>query len=115
MACTLTLLGAASTLSAQPDLGWVKSVVSGVGGLVGALIPILIALSFAVFVWGMVQFIAVSGSERAIEEGKRKMLWGVVVLFVITAIWGILALMRSITDTETSNSLNPPTIPQQTT
>jgi uncharacterized membrane protein len=89
------------------DFAFLDSVVAGFGNLVATLIPILIALAFLVFVWGLISFILASGDEAAKEEGKRRMIWGVIALFVITAIWGILALLRNLTDTNSTDNTYP--------
>ncbi|MFA5888995.1 MAG: hypothetical protein WCW47_01745 [Candidatus Paceibacterota bacterium] len=51
---------------------------------------IVVSLAFIYFFWGVGQFILHSDDQKAREEGKQKMIWGVVALFVITAIGGIL-------------------------
>lgn len=81
-------------------LDWFTNVVAGVKSVLAILIPVFIALAFLVFVWGLITFIAASGSDSAKEEGKRRMIWGVLALFVITAIWGILAVLQTITATK---------------
>ncbi|MBP9760379.1 MAG: hypothetical protein KBD24_03355 [Candidatus Pacebacteria bacterium] len=78
-------------------LDWFKTITTELGSIVGLLIPIFIALAFLVFVWGLITFIFASGDDDAKAAGKNRMIWGVLALFVITAIWGILALLRTIT------------------
>jgi len=106
---------AAMLLAQSPDLGWFKTVLWVLAGIVDLLIPILISLSFVVFVWGLVLFIGRSGSQQAVEEGKRKMIWGVLVLFVIVSVWGIIALLKTMTDTDVAGmgSVTSPGIPVQ--
>ena len=70
------------------------------------LIPVLIGLAMAVFIWGLVVFIFHSGDDSAKQEGKNKMIWGILALFVIVSIWGIVTLLQNITGA-TSNT--PPT------
>ena len=60
--------------------------------LVGTAIPIAFALALLFFFWGVAQYIRKSGDEK--EEGKQVMVWGVVALFVISSIWGIVAFIR---------------------
>jgi Type IV secretion system pilin len=54
-----------------------------------------LGVALIVFVWGLVKMIIEvnrGGSDTSIEEGKKRMIWGVVALFVIVSIWGIYAL-----------------------
>jgi len=85
--------------SAQ-TLDWFNQIATEFGEIVGILIPILIALAFLVFVWGLITFILSSGDEAAKDEGKRRMIWGVIALFVIVSIWGIIGLLQTITSTD---------------
>lgn len=61
--------------------------------LIGLLVPIAISLALLFFIWGLVTFIRNSGEEEALEEGKRKMIWGIIALFVIIAIWGLVGFI----------------------
>jgi TM2 domain-containing membrane protein YozV len=59
------------------------------GNIIQLLIPITAALALLFFFWGLAQFIRNSGGEDAHEEGRRKMIWGVIALFVIVSVWGL--------------------------
>ncbi len=54
-------------------------------------------LSFAsfFFFWGVVLFILNAGNEEKRTSGKQKMLWGIIALFVIFSVWGIIAILQS--------------------
>lgn len=99
-------------LAQTPDLGWFESAANQVGDLVAILIPIVIAIGLLFFIWGLVQFIAASGDEGAKEEGKRKMIWGVVALFVMVAVWGLVELLGTLVGTDFDTTINSPNIPQ---
>ena len=77
-----------------PNFGWLVDLFDDISDVIDKLIPILIALAFLVFVWGLIVFIMQSGDERAVAEGRRKMVWGVLALFVIVSIWGIISLLQ---------------------
>lgn len=65
------------------------SVVNLIETLVARLVPIAIAAALLFFIWGLAVFIKNSGSDEGREEGKQKMIWGIVALFIIVAVWGI--------------------------
>ena len=44
--------------------------------------------------FGLAQFIRSAGNSEAIEEGKKKMLYGVIGLFVIVSVWGLVGILR---------------------
>ena len=57
------------------------------------LIPIAFGLCLFYFGWGMAKYIKSAGGEK--EEGKQIMIWGVVAIFVVASIWGIISFIRS--------------------
>ena len=83
----------------------------GISGLITAsynlvdkmLIPIAFALCLLYFFWGVAKYVR-SGAEsdKAVEEGKRVMVWGVVALFVLSSVWGIIYFIRSELQLDTS-------------
>ncbi|MCH8050330.1 hypothetical protein IIB51_02955 [Patescibacteria group bacterium] len=61
--------------------------------IINPLIGLLLAMAFAWFVWGLVQFIWGAQSEEDRAKGKRSMIWGIFGMFVMIAVFGILALL----------------------
>lgn len=59
------------------------------------LIPFLGALAFLTFVFGVGNFIKNSDNEKEIGKSKNIIIWGIVGLFVLFSIWGILAFLKS--------------------
>ena len=59
------------------------------------MLPIVFGLAILVFWWGLAKFILKAGDESAREEGKQIMKWGIVALFVIVSMWGIIGFLRS--------------------
>ncbi|OHA91952.1 MAG: hypothetical protein A2723_00400 [Candidatus Zambryskibacteria bacterium RIFCSPHIGHO2_01_FULL_52_18] len=59
--------------------------------LVLLLVPLVASLALLAFFWGLAKFIYnVSGDEKAVGEGKNLMKWGLIALFVMVSVWGIL-------------------------
>lgn len=100
------VLGASSV-----DFGWINSIVTSLSALITALVPVVIGLGLLFFIWGLVQYIAASGDEAAKEEGKRKMIWGVIALFVIVAVWGLVALLGELVGVGQGSAVTMPTTP----
>lgn len=59
-----------------------------------SVIPFLGAVAFFVFVWGIARFIKSAGSEKEIKDSKNLIIWGVVGLFVLVTIWGIISFLK---------------------
>jgi len=66
--------------------------------VVTSLATLLLSLGLLAFFWGIVQFIIGSrnGEEKAITAGKQFMGWGLVGLFVMFSVYGIIKLSQSI-------------------
>jgi hypothetical protein len=59
-------------------------------GLIRLLIPLVVALTLLSFFWGLTKFIGNAGDSKSHEEGKNLMIWGLVGLFVMLSLFGIL-------------------------
>ena len=64
-----------------------------VNTFLNALIGVFITLAIIAFFWGLIQYLF-SGSELK-KEGLSKMLGGVVAIFVMVSIWGIIRLLQA--------------------
>jgi hypothetical protein len=58
-----------------------------------ALIPIFISFAVIYLVYAIVVYI-IAGDETKKEEGKKMVFWGIIGLFLILSIWGIVGLLR---------------------
>jgi len=73
----------------------VNGFVTQIGVIVGILTPIAFALGLLYFFWGLAQFILASGDPEKATEGKNRMIWGVVALFVMSTVFGLIAFIQS--------------------
>ncbi len=55
----------------------------------------LFALAIAVFIWGIIKFIYAADNEDARDTGKKHLVWGIIGLFIMFAVWGIIAIIRN--------------------
>lgn len=60
------------------------------------VIPIAFSIALLVFFWGIARFMLSAGSEQIMREKRPIMWWGIISLFVIFSIWGILSLLEVI-------------------
>ncbi len=70
-----------------------EKIIIPINGLLKMVAPIIIALAVLYFVWGIAKYIKDSASEGAQEEAKNIMLWGVIVIFVMVSMWGLVAIL----------------------
>ena len=77
-------------------------------GVINPLIYILSALTVLVFIWGIIKFMRSDDSKEK-EEGKKYMFWGIIAIFVMFSMWGLVALIQNSFDLN-NNALIPVSI-----
>ena len=68
---------------------WVECIINA------GIIPLIFTITFLVFMWGIFRFIAATDNIKK-EEGKNFIKWGLVGLFVMVGVWGILNIFGGI-------------------
>lgn len=70
-------------------------------------VTLLITAAFVVFFWGVVIFIwgraTGKGDMADLKKGKEFMIWGLVALFIMVSVWGIIKLAQDVLDIKSSN------------
>lgn len=61
--------------------------------LVLTIVPILVALALLFFFWGLAGWVLSSGDAEKGKEGRTRMLWGLIALFFIVSIGGVVAVL----------------------
>lgn len=61
--------------------------------ILNPLIVLMFGIAMLVFFWGLVEFIAKAGTDEGRETGKRNMVWGIVGMFIMVAVYGIISLV----------------------
>lgn len=83
---TLLLPVIASAQTISDTLIFLSVILNGIIGL-------FITLAIVVFFWGLIRYLWSMGPEEA-HEGIKIMFWGVVAIFVMVSIWGIIQLLQ---------------------
>ena len=65
--------------------------------LLGAIVPIILTLALIFFMWGLVTYIMSAGDEAKRADGKWRMIWGIIALFVMVSVWGLVATLGNVT------------------
>ncbi|MCM2339257.1 MAG: hypothetical protein NDI62_02270 [Burkholderiales bacterium] len=78
--------------SVQP--GTIQSIICKVGNILDIIIPILIVLGVVFFVYGVVTFV-ISDDEEAKTKGRDRMIYGIIGLVVIVAMWGLVGIVKN--------------------
>jgi hypothetical protein len=58
------------------------------------IIPLMVSCAVALFFWGIVTSIYKTGSDpKAVTNGRKLLIGGIIALFVIISLWGIVAFV----------------------
>lgn len=74
---------------ASAYLNETSQLIHAFGTLVQYATTVAAAIALLVFFWGLVRFIY-TASEEGKSEGKMFMIWGLIALFVMVSVWGII-------------------------
>ena len=77
--------------------------------IMNAIVPLLVALAVVGFVYGVIKYFLNPENEEKRKNGKSFMLWGLVTLFVIVSIWGLVGILSN---TFTDGKTAIPQLPQ---
>ncbi len=88
-----------------------RNLVVAVGSILNLLIPVLIAAALVVFFWGLVQYIRKSGGEEGAGSGRGTMIAGLISLFIMVSVWGIINLAQNALGVQGNAPVQVPQVP----
>lgn len=101
---------------AQPSssFGGIGATVNSVIGFINSyLVPLVFAVAFLMFIWGMFEyFIRGGASDESRESGKKLMLWGVVAFVMMVSIWGVVNVVADGLGFRSQQIQQIPNVPQ---
>ncbi len=97
-------------------LDGVKGLLTAFGGILNSVIPVIFGLALIYFFWGVAQFVLHdAGNDKTREDGKKKIMWSIVALFVFVSIYGILRFIGNAIDIPIPGSGSTPLSPPSRT
>ncbi|MBI2023397.1 hypothetical protein HYT01_02415 [Candidatus Giovannonibacteria bacterium] len=76
----------------------VLSTLDQVKAILNQVIPILMILATVIFLWGIITYITAGGDEEKIKSGRRFIVFGLVGLFLMVSVWGIVGVLMNTFD-----------------
>ncbi|MEK7128813.1 MAG: hypothetical protein AAB471_01140 [Patescibacteria group bacterium] len=61
--------------------------------ILNPLIGLVFAAAMVYFLWGVFDFIRNNENDTDREEGKKHMLWGIIGMFIMVAVYGIIGII----------------------
>jgi hypothetical protein len=75
--------------------GGIRGAIISIIEIVGQLRGLVVGLALLYFFWGIATYIRAAGDEKELDKGKRIMIWGVVALFVMTSVGGLVRFLQN--------------------
>lgn len=70
-----------------------KGLVDSFYGILSGLVPLIVALAVVFFLYGVQKYILAGASEEKVKEGRNMMIYGIIGLFVMVSVWGLVRLV----------------------
>lgn len=83
-------------------------VIAQVAFYIGWITPIVVALALLFFFYGLAMYILKQGEEKA--KGKEIMIYGIIALFVMVAVWGLVSLLATSLGITNIETIVPPSV-----
>ena len=80
-----------------------EGVLCKIQNLLNAIVPVLVALGIVYFVWGVVSYM-IGSDEEAKKKGRDRVIYGIIGLAVIVAMWGLVNILTNTFGLTGSNS-----------
>jgi uncharacterized membrane protein YidH (DUF202 family) len=95
----------------QPDLSYFRTGAVQIGDAVNALVPVLVTISLLVFIWGVIRYTTAGDDEERRKQARQVMIYGIIAVFVVVSIWGIVTLLQQLLGINPTNDIRGPNPP----
>jgi hypothetical protein len=108
-----------SVLAFAPVLAFAQSTnfsnvqegITSISLIINRLIPLVIGIAVLLFLIGVLKYVTAGGDEEAREAARGMIIFGIIALFVMTAVWGFVKILGS-TIFGSGDVTTPPNLPQ---
>ncbi len=90
----LILITFAPSLALAQPVNNFEGLVAKIYGMLASIVPLIVALTLVVFLWGIFQLVR-SNSEDTRADAIKVITFGVVALFVMVSVWGLVAILNN--------------------
>lgn len=88
-----------------------RSIITALTNLINALFPLVFAAAILGFMVGVGMYLISGGNDKQKDKAKDVMKWGLIVLFVMFAVYGIIRLAANVLGIGLGGSIPTPTLP----
>ena len=59
------------------------------------IIPLIIGIAVIYFLAGLIKYVTAGGDEEKRKEARNTMIYGIIAIFVMVSVWGLVNLLRN--------------------
>ncbi len=74
------------------ELNSADDLMTRLGVLMNEIVPVIIGLAVIYFIWGILKYVTAGDAEDK-SAARGYIIWGIIVIFVIVSIWGLVNLL----------------------
>ncbi len=104
------LVAAAALLPASVSAVTLGDTISTLTNIVNSLIPLVLAVAVLLFFWGLAQYMLNASDTEARNKGINIMFMGIIVIFVMVSLWGIVRVLQETFKVDQSAPIVPAAI-----
>jgi hypothetical protein len=102
--------GGTPTKCAGGSITTIQSLICKFNELLGAVLPLLIAIGVVIFVWGVISYV-IASDEEAKSKGRDRIIAGIIGLVVIVGLWGLVRIVTNTFGLNNVTNITLPTVP----
>jgi uncharacterized membrane protein YidH (DUF202 family) len=87
------------------EFSGITDLLAGFRSVLNQIIPFLIAIAVVVFIYSLIQYITSAGNPEKRKEAQSMMIWGIIIIVVMSSILGIVNIIQSSIIDQTDNRL----------
>ena len=108
---TLAQVNPGGTIPTGGGTNKISNWITAIGGWVQTLAIMLIGVAVLVFFWGIIRYVMAGADEEKRAAGRSLMIYGIIGLFVMVAVWGLVYFLASVLGVSVGGGVNTPGIP----
>jgi hypothetical protein len=75
------------------NLTTISQVLNRFQAIINLIIPFIVGLAVLVIIWGVFGYVTSAGDEEKRGEAKQFILWGVIGVFIMVSVWGLVNIL----------------------
>ena len=87
------LLAAAQPSPPGTGSGAFENAIGTISAGLNTIIIFLFLVATVIFLWGVVRYISAGGDEEKTKEARQMIIWGIIFLAVMVAVWGFVNIV----------------------